>query len=280
MGVYESGFGLERVHSFLLGVGSIAVGVSLLHAVFTKRVPKVEELAELEADQLLEGSATEINVTPLEMFGRSAFWRLWFLVAFSGGANAFFVQSCGQLAALGVGGDISKSELVTAFSITNMVARFGGGVLADVLHNVFARSSKPRCGRILLCVPAALLMALTSLLVLTADSMTQDFATAAMVMGGLSEGLLFASWPGTVRDVFGSVNFTTNLSIVNIAFGVGAAVYLKVFGEEFLSKLKLAVGLCSVASVLAFSLFYSPRIFGPNSQLQSNSETRMAEVPQ
>merc|ERR1719341_1538144 len=78
------------------------------------------------------------------------------------------------------------------------------------------------------------------------------------LLAGVSEGMLFAFWPGAVRDSFGSTTFSWNLSLANTALGIGTTIYLKAFGTNPRHALWASVPLCLVACALAVTLFVFP----------------------
>jgi len=244
----------DRITSFLLMLGCLAVAISSLSACLTKRMPLPGE------EVLLDERHDNDQVSPWALPQHSAFWRLWFLIFFSGGANIFFVQSAKKLSS--VAGGMPASEIVTWFCMSTLVGRFGGGWVGDIIHCHFhSRFGQRRCGRILLGVPSGLLMSLAAALVVSASSVSRWRVTLAAVATGLSEGLIFACWPGTTRDRFGGANFCSNFSVVNTSLGVGATFYLKAF--KFEPTLYIIIVLSFVSALLSLSIFFCPVLTMP-----------------
>eukprot|EP00929_Paragymnodinium_shiwhaense_P075198 TRINITY_DN38439_c0_g1_i1.p1 TRINITY_DN38439_c0_g1~~TRINITY_DN38439_c0_g1_i1.p1 ORF type:complete len:428 (+),score=38.90 TRINITY_DN38439_c0_g1_i1:120-1403(+) len=264
--IYAEFYGKAHI-SGLIGLFSVlSVVLPTLFALFTVRVRS--ELSHFKsADGAQEALMSRIRkrITfpachvfdrrPVELLRMDNFWRLWLILFLSGGANVAFSQSVD----LFIGdASTSKAALVSCFSLFNMLARCCGGVVADMLFAAFDGQGRERGGRLLLAVLSALVMSLAAELALRGAG-HELVLKAAFSCIGLSEGLLFAAWCSSVRDLFGPLHFGCNLSMANTAFGIGAGCYLQLAeGRGAETLVVWARVACPLAAVLALSLFWRP----------------------
>jgi len=110
--IYHIIFGASHIAEFMIMLAGLCVLIALASSVLTKRI---QEDGTTEDPSLDDGG---IAVPPLSMLRTLSFWRLWLVLACSGGANVFFVQSAAKLA---MGTSMTSATLVAFFSIAGNV---------------------------------------------------------------------------------------------------------------------------------------------------------------
>ena len=103
--------------------------------------------------------------------------------------------------------------LITVFAVCNCTLRIVTGILTDRFAQHVSRQLFYTCSVAAMGVS----MAMFAVAVGNDDLM---IIVAACI--GMSEGMLFATWPVLVREDFGMQSFGRNFSLLNCAIGVGS----------------------------------------------------------
>jgi len=199
--------GLSKTFIFI-GIGAGAL--SLLLAQFLGNPPAG---FVAQSSQPAHARANSAQAAPDKnwraMVKAPAFYRLWFMLAFSATAGLMIFGHAANIARVQVNWD-GGYLLVMLLAVFNMLGRLAGGALSD------------RIGRVNLMRIVFILQALNMLLFSRFNSL--GLLAVGIAMAGLFYGATFPLFPAVVIDLYGKKNLGANYGLLNTAWGVGGVI--------------------------------------------------------
>lgn len=229
-GIVVSGFGLASVYIAPLAtwlVGSVGLQQSMLFfgLGFTVVVcglallisnPPANFVADPSASAALRTAPKVADVAPRQIFKDSRFYTLWLCFFFGAGAGLMVIGSAKGLAKASMGE--MAFLVVVIMSVGNAAGRLVAGVLSDKIGRATTLT-------IMLAFQAVLMFA--AIFGLTSDA-SPVFVAMLVTFMVFNYGTNLALFPSFAKDCWGMKHFGMNYGILFSAWGVGAAVLVKV----------------------------------------------------
>ncbi|DAZ96858.1 TPA: hypothetical protein N0F65_008289 [Lagenidium giganteum] len=188
-----------------------------------REVHHIEDTADIK--NINDRSVEECDITGFTLLRSPRFWLLFVPVLILIGAG-LFVMSNVSFIVESLGGDLSQVPVMVAlFSVGNTSARLVTGVASDRMLAT--------CPRAYFGAVSALMTALTHVVFLTIPS---AWLAVAVLCAGISEGVMFGTFPVVIREAFGVKHFGKNYGLISFANAIGFPLLLSPFSSEFYHK--------------------------------------------
>lgn len=156
-----------------------------------------------------------VDISDLALLKDSRFWLLFLIVLVLVGGSLFVMANISFIVESLHGPVNQVSYMVAMFSLGNCAGRIVTGVLSD--HLV------ARIPRIHYITFAAALTALNQLLFLL---ISPNWLILPISVAGISDGMVFSTFPVLVRECFGSRHFGKNFGYISLANAIGFPLFL------------------------------------------------------
>lgn len=227
--VYHRAFnGNVPGYFMFLGVFLIVVcafGWLVLHRTTSQR--RDSEIVDANAGTVLTDDRAhdmqeDNDVTGMALLTDVRFWLLFFAIMIIIGA-CLFVMSNVSFIVESLSGPMEQVPLMVAsFSISNTLARLATGVVSDhVLHQY------PRA------LFAAVSVGMTAITMATFLVVPVSWLILPVIMAGVSEGVMFGTFPVIIREAFGLKHYGKNYGLISFANCIGYPFFFSPLSSYF-----------------------------------------------
>ena len=261
-GIVVSGFGLASVYIAPLAtwmVGSVGLQQAMMYFGIGFAVvvcglallivnPPADFVADPAATSAAKAAPKVADVAPRQIFKDSRFYTLWLCFFFGAGAGLMVIGSAKGMA------KASMHELAFLVVVIMSVGNAAGRLVAGVISDKIGRATTLT---IMLAFQAVLMFA--AIFGLTANA-SPLFVALLVTFMVFNYGTNLALFPSFAKDCWGMKHFGMNYGILFSAWGVGAAVLvkvselLKVKTGSFTASFAVAGVLLLVGAMMSLSL--------------------------
>lgn len=176
---------------------------------------RVSEIVDANAGTVLTGDPAhdmheDNDVTGVALLTDARFWLLFVAILITIGA-CLFVMSNVSFIVESLGGRMDQVPLMVAlFSLSNTLARLATGAVSDHVLEAHPRATF-----------AGISVILTALTLVTFLVIPASGLIVPVIMAGVSEGVMFGTFPVIIREAFGLKHFGKNYGLISVANCIG-----------------------------------------------------------
>lgn len=215
--VYHRGFN-NNVSGYFMFLGVFLMGVCAfgwLAFQRNKSQRRNSEIVDANAGTVLTGDRAhdmqeDNDVTGMALLTDTRFWLLFVAILITIGA-CLFVMSNVSFIVESLGGPMDQVPfMVASFSMSNTAARLMTGAVSDHFLN--------QCPRALFAGISVVMTATTLVMFLVIPA---GALIVPVTMAGISEGVMFGTFPVIIREAFGLKHFGKNYGLISFANCIG-----------------------------------------------------------